>query len=130
MDYRTIIDTTSKQYKLINNGIFNKNNGLLTTNDDYVAVALGSRFGNVGDKFRITLDSGLSFKAIKLDEKDDSHTINNCHHSSDGSLIEFVVDTNKLKLNNNLAYVMGDISYVEGFKGDITSIEKEVEINE
>lgn len=126
MDYRTITDTTSKQYELINSGIFKNDNGLLTTDDGYIAVALGSRFGKIGDKFRINFDNGLSFKAIKADEKDDSDTDSNCHHVSDGSLIEFVVDTRKLRTNNNLAYKMGDISYIKGFKGNITSIEKEV----
>jgi hypothetical protein len=130
MDYRAITDKSSKQYKLISSGIFNKDNGLLITNDGYVAVALASRFGNIGDKFIVTLDNGASFKAIKTDEKSDSHTVNKCHHKNDGSLVEFVVDTNKLKTNNNLAYVMGDISYVDGFKGGITSVVKEVEISE
>ena len=126
MDYRTITDTTSKQYKLIESGIFNTSSGLLITDDGYIAVALGSKFGGIGDKFRITLDNGTTFLAIKTDEKSDRHTINNCHHADDGSLVEFVVDVKNLKVENKLAYVMGDISYVEGFNGKVTSIELEV----
>ena len=126
MDYKTITDKTSRQYKLISSGIFNKDNGLLTTNDGYIAVALGSRFGSIGDKFIITLDNGTTFKAIKADEKSDSHTVNKCHHKDDGSLVEFVVDSNMLKINNNLAYKMGDISYVKGFDGKVVSIVMEV----
>ena len=126
MDYRMITNTSSQQYKLVHSGIFNTNNGLLITNDGYVAIALGSRFGEIGDKFLVKFDNGFSFKAIKVDEKADSDTINHCHHASDGSLVEFVVDKYNLRSNNNLAYKMGDISYVEGFSGNITSIKMEV----
>ena len=126
MDYRSVKDTTSRQYKLLNSGIFNKKGGLLTTDDGYVAVALGSRFGEVGDKFMINLDNGFSFKAIKADEKADKDTYNGCHHLSDGSLIEFVVSISDLSKYNYMAYTMGDISYVDGFNGNVTSIQKEV----
>lgn len=126
MDYRAVTNVYSKQYKLINSGIFNKDNGLLMTNDGYVAIALGSRFGDIGDKFIISLDTGKKFKAIKADEKDDGDTSHRCHHISDGSLIEFIVDVNKLEHKNNLAYIMGDISYIDGFGGNIVSIEMEV----
>lgn len=126
MDWRAVTNTSSKQYELLNSGIFNMDSGLLITEDGYVAVALGSKYGNVGDKFRITLDTGKRFKAIKADAKSDAHTINGCHQYQDGSVIEFVVDTNNLRYENRLAYAMGDISYVEGFEGIVTSIELEV----
>lgn len=126
MDWRAVTNTSSKQYELLNSGIFNMDNGLLITEDGYVAVALGSKYGSVGDKFRITLDTGKTFKAIKADAKSDAHTINGCHQYQDGSIIEFVVDTTALSYENRLAYVMGDISYVKGFEGIVTSIELEV----
>ena len=129
MDWRAVTDTSSKQYELLNSGIFNMDSGLLITEDGYVAVALGSRYGAVGDKFRITLSTGTVFKAIKADAKSDAHTVNGCHHSQDGSLVEFIVDTTSLRYENRFAYAMGDISYVKGYEGIVTSIEMEVNVN-
>lgn len=124
MDYRMITNTKSIQYKMIRQG-FKAKKGLMYKGD-YVAIALGSRYGTYGDRFRITLDTGETFKAIKVDEKDINDVVDNCHHKSDGSLVEFVVDKYSLKSGNNLAYKMGDISYIKGFKGKIAKIEREV----
>ena len=126
MSYKAITDKTSKQYKLLNSGILKNNNGLLTTDDGYVAVALGSRFGGIGDRFVITFDNGKSFKAIKVDEKADKDTSNKCHHVSDGSLIEFVIDTKLSRQSYPLAIKMGNFNYVDQFHGNVVKIEKEI----
>lgn len=122
-----IVDRTSQQYKLLYSGnITHSNDGLLYY-EDYVCVALGSRFGNIGDKFLITLDNGKQFKVIKLDEKSNEHTVNNCHHLSDGSLIEFVIDINKAAQYYDMVITMGDFNHEDKFNGNIVKIQREVE---
>lgn len=125
MDYRAITDKTSKQYQLIySDKIVVGDDGLLYCGE-YIGLAMGSRFGQIGDKFVITLDDGVEFKAIKLDEKADSHTYNGCHHRVDSSIIEFVICTEKAKESYPLAIKMGNFDYAEGFSGEIVKIQKE-----
>lgn len=124
MDYRCITNTNSLQYKLIYGGdIVICSDGLLRSYD-YVGVALGSRFGNIGDRYIITLEDGSTFKAIKLDEKANRDTVDGCHHSSDGSCIEFVIDTDKASQYYPEAILMGDFNYIDMFNGKVTKIEK------
>lgn len=117
MDYRTITDTTSKQYSLIQQSTIR--NGLLYI-DDYVLVALGSYYGDIGTKYLLTFESGETLKVIKADQKSDNHVINNCYHKSNKSMIEFIVDTNTLSIELKVA---GDLN--ELFKGKVVKIEKE-----
>ena len=99
------------------------NDGLLYCGE-YVSVALGSRFGNTGDKFIITLDTGESFKAIKGDEKADKDTANHCHHLSDGSLVEFIIDTNLARQSYPDCIRDGSFNSCDKFKGNIIKIAK------
>lgn len=124
MDYRCITSKNSIQYKLIQNGTIHVGNDGLLYCGEYVSVALGSRFGNVGDKFIITLDTGKAFKAIKGDEKANKDTANNCHHLSDGSLVEFIVDTQLAKQSYHNCIRDGDFNSSEKFNGHIIKIEK------
>ena len=122
MDYRCVTDRTSPQYQLIySDDIVVGDDGLLYYGE-YVGIATGSRFGNVGDKFIITLDSGNEFKAIKLDEKSDAHTINGCHHANDGSIIEFVVDVAKVRECYPDAIYAGSFNVVDQYSGVVTQI--------
>lgn len=127
MDYKTITDQTSTQYQLIySDEIILGDDGFLYS-DEYIGVALGSRFGKVGDKFIITLDTGKQFKVIKLDEKADVDTVSNCHHRSDGSIIEFVIS---IRLVNEIypnAIKLGDFNCIEQFNGLVIKIEKIVQ---
>lgn len=125
MDYRAIKDKTSKQYELQqNNACYTSNTGLRMI-DEYYCIAVGTYYGkNIGDKLIIHMENGESFKAIVSDFKDDNDTDStNRQHESDGSVIEFLVETDKLPL---IVKKMGDISYLNNeFKGEIKSIEKE-----
>ena len=100
--------------------------GLLYSGE-YVGIALGTRYGNIGDKFIITLDTGVEFKAIKLDTKSDAHTYNGCHQRYDSSMIEFLIDTDKAKASYPEAMVMGSFDVVDKYSGVVTSIMRVIE---
>lgn len=126
MDYRTITDVTSRQYQLIHSDSITIGSDGLLYSGEYIGVALGSKFGTIGDKFLITLNTGKQFKGIKVDEKDDSHTVDSCHHANDGSVVEFVVNIRMVQQSYPLAIAMGDFDYIDKFNGTVVKIEREV----
>lgn len=111
-----ITDTSSPSYGLlqtlyVRDGLF--------TNGTYIAVAMASYYGEVGDKFRITLSSGQVFYAIMVDTKRDQD-VDRCYaHKTDGSVIEFVVDTKTLDAQVKLT---GSLDCI--YKGSIKKIER------
>lgn len=127
MDYKAITNVNSAQYKLIySDDIIVGEDGLLYSGE-YIGCAFGSRYGKIGDKFIITLDTGVKFKAIKLDEKSDKHTYDRCHHLSDGSMIEFVIDTNRIQKSYPRVLLTGNFNEIDAFKGEVVRVQKVVE---
>ena len=121
MDYRTVTDTTSKQYAIISQSNI-KEDGIIYYEDKYVLVALGSYYGDVGSKYKLTFENGKTIFVIKADQKSNAHVIDGCYHESNNSIVEFVVDTNKLQ---SIATKSGDVGLLSEFKGKIIKIEKE-----
>lgn len=130
MDYRAITSTTSLQWSCLyedgnfelSNGNIVNDDGILKTHDGYIAVAMGSYFGDIGSKFRITTDDGNVFNVIKVEAKSDAHTdSNNIVCLSNGSIIEFVVDLDNLKSNYSSWWNFNEI---DGYSGSIIKIEK------
>ena len=123
MSWRTITNKNSQQYKM-QKKCWTDGNGLRRYKTYYV-VALGSYYADhIGDTFRITTEDGNSFECVVGDFKADQHTDDkNQYTPMEGRkcVVEFVVDTPEL---NKKAKKMGDISYIEGFSGNIESIEK------
>jgi hypothetical protein len=124
MDYKCITDSNSPQYKL-QGECWTDKNGLRRFGDDYV-IAVGSYYAeSVGERLEITLDSGEEFTAVVGDFKADSHTDSTHRYypmsNGDKNVIEFIVDTGSL---DKKAKRMGDISYVDGFEGNIESVTK------
>lgn len=123
MSWRTITNKESYQYKL-QKKCWTDGNGLRRYKTYYV-VALGSYYADhIGDTFRITTEDGNSFECVVGDFKADQHTDDkNQYTPMEGRkcVVEFVVDTYML---DKTAKRMGDISYIEGFSGNIESIEK------
>ncbi len=122
MSWRTITNKDSSQYKL-QKRCWTDANGLRRYKTYYV-VALGSYYtDHIGERFRITTTEGNEFECIVGDFKADRDTDgNNQYTPMDGRkcVVEFVVDTYIL---DKTARKMGDISYIEGFSGNIESIE-------
>lgn len=135
MNYKAITNTSSKQYKFIKNNMYvDQENGLLRYNNDneFIGVALGSSFGEIGSMYRFTLNTGIVLNLIKIEAKADNHTNNGCEQKYDKSVIEFVIDSNYSKpvFGGNNGYVAnGNFNNIKEFKGKIIKIEK-ITINE
>ena len=94
--------------------------------DDYM-VALGSYYStNLGDRFRITFDTGKSINVVLSDTKQDVHTDSkNQFNPFNDNICEFIVD---VKILHPMAKKMGDVSYGnDELKGGIKSIEEILE---
>lgn len=119
MDYRTITDTSSRQYKLRQVATTDENG--LRKIGDYYCVAMGTFYGDVGDTFYIETDEGASWKVILADIKADNHT-NSTHQytKANGCIMEFLVDTNKLPTSIKTSGTVNGL----GFQGDIIVVKK------
>lgn len=115
----TALSQSSPQYSYLANNTSDMDN-LRVTNDGYYAVAMGSYYGNLGDKFVITFESGVQTKVVKVDEKADAHTSQACYGktmASDGSIIEPIITTgNRTNATNpelhRLLYHHGNVGLV------------------
>lgn len=129
MDYRCITDKTSAQYELQQSAWTDKD-GFRRIGDDYI-VAMGTYYAeNVGDRFKITLDTDNEITVIIGDIKQDIHTDyfnqytpiydeNSIFFS--GNVLEFIVDTDVLP---KIPRRLGTVSYFDNLKGNIKSIER------
>lgn len=126
MDYKTITSTTSDQYKFIQEHM-EVRNGFLFDKEGYIGVALGSWFGDIGSRWVFELSSGELLYTVKVEHKDDKHTINGCEHINDRSVIEFVIDTetNMFEIGSNGLILNGNFNNHELFNGTIEKVRKE-----
>ena len=94
MDYRMTTVVDSRQYQFIHNFLtVDKKTGFLYDEDGFIAVALGSYYGEIGDRYYFTLESGIVLPLVKAEEKADEDTdAMGCYHTLDGSVVEFVID--------------------------------------
>lgn len=128
MDYRCITDTNSMQYEL-QQMAYTDERGFRRIGDDYL-VALGTYYTDqCGDRFLITLDSGVEFSIMIGDIKDDRHTDTSNRYlpmsDSQGNVVEFIVNTDNME---SYALQLGDVSIL-GLEGQIVSVEKIVNTN-
>lgn len=127
MDYKMITDKSSKQWQYINaSGRIKIENGYLMEGE-YIGIALGSYFGEIGTKYIFTLDTGKQIKVVKIEEKADAHTNNGCQQKWDGSVIEFVIDSNAFEKSANGYVYNGNFNNIEQFNGHIEKIEMVME---
>lgn len=130
MDYRMTTVVSSRQYQFLNyECTVDTKTGFLYDKDGFIAVALGSYYGSIGDRFYFTLDSGIVLPLVKAEEKADKDTDNqNCYHAIDGSVIEFVIDedyaSNYFFSNGNGLVLNGNYNNEELFSGCIVKVEK------
>ena len=128
MDYRVIMNKRSAQYKL-QQSCWTDDNGLRRKLDDYV-VAMGTYYGEVGDRFKVTMTSGNEFTVRIGDIKPDKYTDENNMYTAvynehgkfvSANVLEFIVDTKKLPKKVKL---LGTVSGIYFFRGNIEKLEK------
>ena len=126
MERSAITDETSEQHAFIEENM-EAINGHWVDKEGYIGVALGSWFGEIGTRWIFELDSGIKLYTVKIEHKADIHTINGCQHIVDGSVIEFVIDseTNPYWIGSNGYIANGNFNNLEHFKGNIISVRKE-----
>lgn len=117
-DYKCLA-RNSAQWKLQEQA-YTDENGLRKIGDAYM-VALGSYYGTtLGTKYTVTLSNGSVFQIILCDCKKNIHTdANNQKTLSDGSVLEFYVDTSVLPKSVKTS---GTISSINFFSGSVVSI--------
>ena len=130
MDYRMTTVVSSRQYQFIHNKLtVDKKTGFLYDNEGFIAVALGSFYGEIGDRYYFTLESGIVLPLVKAEEKADVDTDwSGCYHTSDGSVIEFVIDADIAKsyfssYSNGLV-LDGNYNNYSLFSGSFVKVEK------
>lgn len=130
MDYRMTTVVNSRQYQFIHNKLkVDTKTGFLYDKDGFIAVALGSYYGTIGDRYYFTLDSGIILPLVKAEEKADVDTdAMGCYHLIDTSIIEFVIDSdyagNYFWNNGNGLVLNGNYNNYSLFRGDIVGVEK------
>ena len=127
-DYRLITSVGSAQYQYIHNHCtVDEETGFLIDEEGFMGVAMGYSFGEIGSRYYIELDTGITIPVVKVDAKASEHAPNGCSASSDASVIEFVIDTDKAIAYfggaNGLAS-SGNFNNYKYLKGSIRDIEQ------
>ena len=122
MDYRAITNRHSDQYMLQKECSTDPDTGIRVHNG-YYCIALGTYYSNtIGERFKITLDTGEELLCEIGDIKADCHTDDtNRYVPCNGNIVEFIVDTKKLPKEVKR---MGTLSALDIFEGSVESIEK------
>lgn len=109
MDYRTITNTESHQYKLQQHYAYTGEHGIRMADSRYI-VAIGTYFTpDIGQYFDIILENGTIIPCILGDQKADADTdSNNIITKHNGCMSEFIVDSDAL--NKDVKFY-GDMSY-------------------
>lgn len=137
MDYRTITDKESLQYRMQHDGkTFTNAKGLRVRMSNVAPgqlcnlIAMGTYWGYCMSEYIITLSGGLTFRVMLGDIKANRDTdALNKYQKSDGSLIEFIVDTPIMRKANPMTTKMGDVSYA-GFKGTVVKVQTVRKVSE
>ena len=129
MDYRATTLVSSSQYQFMHNHCVVDKTGFLLDEDDFIAVALGSYYGGIGDRFYFTLDNGVVLPLVKAEEKADVDTdARGCYHTVDNSVIEFVIDSDKagnyFGVYGNGYVLSGNYNNYPLFNGNIVKVER------
>ena len=138
MDYKAITDKTTPNYNFTHeNANFHVGKSGLTYYQDgentYPVVAVGSGISDkIGQLIEVTLDNQghpNTLRCVIGDQKDDGDTDPTTHtvHKNDRSVVEFLVDYDRLKEANPTAVSMGDLTYLDNshfnLKGSVTKVQ-------
>lgn len=119
MDYRTITNTSSTQYKMQQEA-YTDENGLRKIGEHF-CVAMGTYYGNLGDILYVETDKGASWTVILSDVKSDAHTDSTHRYTvSSDCMMEFIVDTPAMPTSVKRSGTVNSL----GFQGKICYIEK------
>ncbi|MDO5397818.1 MAG: hypothetical protein Q4G33_07790 [bacterium] len=130
MDYRTITDKSSPQYRYVHTWGWSDYDGFMRADgekdlgisDNYYMIALGSYYGTeIGTKYKITTDTGNIFYGVLCDQKDDDHTNATHQYAANNNVVEFIVDTRRL---NSDVKIMGSANVYMPLNGSVASIER------
>lgn len=130
MDYNKVTNTYSPQYKFIKRWGWSDYEGFMRCDgekdlgieDNYYLIALGSYYGTtIGTKYRITLDTGRVFYGALADCKANAHTNVTNQYGRNKDIVEFLVDTRKLK---PAVKQMGTANVYMPLNGSVVKIEK------
>ena len=130
MDYRMTTLRSSRQYQFLNYECsVDSKTGLMYDKDGFIAVALGSHYGTIGDRFYFTLETGIVLPLVKGEEKADVDTDSTgCYHMIDGSVIEFVINDDIASeffwSNDNDLPLNGNFNNYPLFSGAIVKVER------
>jgi|GEM_PF-5006289 len=128
MDYRSISNKASQQYKFIQEHMKVCEDGFLRDEYGNIGVALGSYFGEIGATYEFVLDTGIVLNVVKIDEKADKDTKKGFYQKVDHSIIEFVVDTKSKELSKHKSkngYIWsGNFNNCPDFNGKVSEIYK------
>lgn len=125
-DYRSYNLWYTPYYRL-QQAAYTDEDGLRRFNDDYI-VALGKFYSeDIGDRFCVTLDTGVEFTIILGDGKDPYDCdLNNMYmpyvnydNEKCANLLEFIVDADVMKPE---VYDYGSLDYLDKFKGNIVKM--------
>mgnify|MGYP000805065276 FL=1 len=126
--YDAVTDKTSPAYAVLNSGTYRGVTYKTTTDEttgirmvgEYYCAALGTFYGTTkGTKYKVTLDTGKTFKIILCDTKSNRHTDKKHQYAKKNKdVVEFYVDRTKIP-----AGVNGNYNRLEPFHGKIQSIE-------
>ncbi|MBO4918931.1 MAG: hypothetical protein J5365_02120 [Erysipelotrichaceae bacterium] len=130
MDYRMTTVVSSRQYQFIHNYCtVDRRTGFLYDEEGFIAVALGSFYGEIGDRYYFTLETGIVLPLVKAEEKADEDTNSSgCYHVEDGSVVEFVIDSDYARsyfsTYSNGLVLDGNYNNYSLFRGSIVKVEK------
>lgn len=132
MDYRAITNTSSAQYQFIHSDeITICEDGFLRDDEGFIGVAMGSCFGPIGSRYICHLDTGKDIKVVKIEAKSTSHTFDGFCGSIAYDIIEFVIDTEALWMQQNKwgnGYIFsGNFNNYSEFNGKIVAIDMVIE---
>lgn len=121
MDYKCIKKDCKQGNIVYGENAWTDEDGLRKSGE-YYCVALGSYYGNIGDKFIIETKKGNKYKIIKADEKANKHTdSSNRYTLSNGCMMEWIVEINKL---DKFVKSSGNIDNITKVSGAIIKITK------
>ena len=138
MDYKAITDKSTPNYNFTHeNANFHVGKSGLTYYQDgentYPVVAVGSGISDkIGQLIEVTLDNQghpNTLRCVIGDQKDNGDTDPTTHtvHKNDHSVIEFLVDYDRLKEANPTAVNMGDLTYLNNsqfnLKGSVAKVQ-------